>query len=143
MTIAERDLKKQLKSEQFRRSFLEETAKLDSEYRLEELKKAIQGNKSANELIEEVESIEKFGVGDVLQLFNWPHGPLLLPWSGIGHSGGELWRRNAMRCILAAGSCGAFRLYKGPTSSVGVQQAPVTHPSKATPTRFRPGVCTV
>jgi hypothetical protein len=34
--------------------------KLDIEYRLEELKRDIQGNKSADELIEKVDSIERF-----------------------------------------------------------------------------------
>jgi len=39
MSIAERYLKEQLSSEEFRRSYLEEKLKLDIEYRLEELKK--------------------------------------------------------------------------------------------------------
>lgn len=60
MTIAERYFKKQMQSEEFRRSFLEEKVKLDIEYRLEELKRGIRGNKSIDKLIEEVESIEKF-----------------------------------------------------------------------------------
>jgi len=60
MSIAEKYFKKQLKSEEFRQSYLEEKVKLDIEYRLEELKKDIQGNKSADELIEKVDSIERF-----------------------------------------------------------------------------------
>ncbi len=60
MTIAEKYFKKQMKSEEFRGSFLEEKVKLDIEYRLEELKRGIRGNKSIDKLIEEVESIEKF-----------------------------------------------------------------------------------
>ncbi|MBM4338079.1 MAG: hypothetical protein FJ110_00900 [Deltaproteobacteria bacterium] len=60
MSIAERYFKKQLKSEEFRQSYLEEKVKLDIEYRLEELKRDIQGNKSADELIEKVDSIERF-----------------------------------------------------------------------------------
>ena len=63
MTMAEKYFKKQMKSEEFRRSYLEEKVKLDIEYRLEELKKAIQGNKGADELIEKVEDIEGFVMG--------------------------------------------------------------------------------
>ena len=60
MSIAEKYFKKQLKSEEFRQSYLEEKVKLDIEYRLEELKRDIQGNKSADELVEKVDSIERF-----------------------------------------------------------------------------------
>lgn len=60
MSIAEKYFKKQLESEEFRRSYLEEKVKLDIVYRLEELKKDIQNHKSPEELIEKVESIELF-----------------------------------------------------------------------------------
>jgi hypothetical protein len=52
MSIAERYLKEQLSSEEFRRSYLEEKLKLDIEYRLEELKRDIRKQKSPDELIE-------------------------------------------------------------------------------------------
>lgn len=60
MNIAEKYFKKQLSSEEFRQSFLEEKIKLDIEYRLEELKRDIQMRKSPEELIKKVDSIEKF-----------------------------------------------------------------------------------
>ncbi len=46
MNIAEKYFKRQLASEEFRRSFLEEKVKLDIEYKLEELKRDIQTHKS-------------------------------------------------------------------------------------------------
>lgn len=54
MSIAEKYFKKQLASEEFKHSFLDEKVKLDIEYRLEELKRDIQTNKSAEELIRKV-----------------------------------------------------------------------------------------
>ena len=63
MSIAEKYLKEQMKSNEFRRSYLEEKTKLDIEYRLEELKRDIQGRKSPDELIEKVEDLEKFVMG--------------------------------------------------------------------------------
>ena len=60
MSIAEKYLKKQFASDEFKRSFLEEKVKLDIEYRLEELKSDIQQKKSPEELIEKVNSIEKY-----------------------------------------------------------------------------------
>ncbi len=63
MSIAERYLKEQLSSEEFRRSYLEEKMKLDIEYRLEDLKMAIQKRKSPDELIERVEFLEKLVMG--------------------------------------------------------------------------------
>ncbi len=60
MSIAEKYLKKQLYSEEFKRSFLEEKVKLDIEYRLEELKRDIQTHKSPEELIKKVDSIEQY-----------------------------------------------------------------------------------
>lgn len=63
MGIAERYLKEQLSSEEFRRSYLEEKMKLDIEYRLEELKLDIRKRKSPDELIGKVEDLEKFVMG--------------------------------------------------------------------------------
>ena len=63
MNIAEKYFKEQLKSEEFRRAYLEEKTKLDIEYRLDELKKDIQKHKSPDELIEKVEDLEKFVMG--------------------------------------------------------------------------------
>lgn len=60
MSIAEKYLKKQLSSDEFKRSFLEEKIKLDIEYRLEDLKRDIQTHKSPDELIKKVDSIEQF-----------------------------------------------------------------------------------
>jgi len=60
MNIAEKYLKKQFNLEEFRRSFIEEKVKLDIEYRLEELKKDIRTQKSPEELIKKVDSIEQF-----------------------------------------------------------------------------------
>lgn len=60
MSIAEKYLKKQLSSEEFKRSFLEEKVKLDIEYRLEELKRDIQTCKSPEDLIKKVDSIEQY-----------------------------------------------------------------------------------
>jgi hypothetical protein len=52
-----------MKSDEFGRSYLEEKTKLDIEYRLEDLKKDIQGRKRPDELIEKVEDIERFVMG--------------------------------------------------------------------------------
>lgn len=60
MNIAEKYFKRQLSSEEFRRSFLEEKVKLDIEYKLEELKRDIQTYKSPEELIKKVDSIEQY-----------------------------------------------------------------------------------
>ena len=63
MSIAEKYFKAQMKSDESKRSYLEEKTKLDIEYRLEELKKGIEGRKSPDELIEKVEDLEKFVMG--------------------------------------------------------------------------------
>jgi len=60
MSIAEDYLKQQMKSGEFVKTFLEEKIKLDIEYRLEDLKRDIQNRKSPEELIQKVDSIEKF-----------------------------------------------------------------------------------
>lgn len=59
MSIAEKYFKKQLESEEFRRSYLEEKVKLDIEYCLEELKRDIRDQKSPEKLIEKVDAIER------------------------------------------------------------------------------------
>jgi hypothetical protein len=63
MSIAEKYLKEQMKSDEFKRAYLEEKTKLDIEYRLEELKKDIRTRKSPDELIEKVEDLERFVMG--------------------------------------------------------------------------------
>jgi hypothetical protein len=60
MSIAEDYLKQQMNSWEFAKTFLEEKVKLDIEYRLEDLKRDIQNRKSPEELIQKVDSIEKF-----------------------------------------------------------------------------------
>ena len=67
MNIAEKYFKKQLSSEEFRRSFLEEKVKLDIEYKLEELKRDIQSHKSPEELIKKSEQILKRAEGVLSQ----------------------------------------------------------------------------
>lgn len=64
MSIAERYFKEQMKSDEFKRSYLQEKTKLDIEYRLEELKKDIRTRKSPDELIEKVEDLERFVMGE-------------------------------------------------------------------------------
>lgn len=64
MSIAEKYFKEQLKSDEFRKSYLEEKTKLDIEYRLEDLKKDIRTRKSPEELIEKVEDLERFVMGE-------------------------------------------------------------------------------
>lgn len=64
MNVAEKYFKEQLKSDEFRRAYLEEKTKLDIEYRLEELKKDIRTHKSPDELIEKVEDLERFVMGE-------------------------------------------------------------------------------
>ena len=63
MSIAEKYFMEQLKSDEFRRAYLEEKTKLDIEYRLDDLKRDIRGRKSPAELIEKVEDLEKFVTG--------------------------------------------------------------------------------
>ena len=60
MNIAEKYFKKQLSSEDFSRSFLEEKIKLNIKSKLEELKKDIQTHTSPEELIKKVDSIEQY-----------------------------------------------------------------------------------
>ncbi len=60
MNVAEKYLKKQVFSEEFQCSFIEEKIKLDIEYHLEELKRDIQTHKSPEELIKKIDSIEHF-----------------------------------------------------------------------------------
>jgi hypothetical protein len=60
MTIAEKCFEKQIQSEEFKRSFQEEKVKLDIECRLEQSKSDIKGQKSADELIDTVDAIDRF-----------------------------------------------------------------------------------
>jgi len=60
MNIAKKYLKKQLADDEFRHSYLEERVKLDIEYQLEELKKAIKTRKKVEELIKKIDSIEQY-----------------------------------------------------------------------------------
>ena len=63
MSIAEKYFTEQLKSDEFRRAYLEEKTKLDIEYRLEELKQDVRKRKSPHELIEKIEDLERFVTG--------------------------------------------------------------------------------
>jgi len=60
MSIAKEYLKQQMQNPEFRQSFLNEKARLDIEYQLEELKRDIAVCKPANELIEKIDLIERF-----------------------------------------------------------------------------------
>jgi hypothetical protein len=60
MNVAKDYLKTQLKDSEFRQSFLNEKARLDLEYQLEELKMDIAGHKPANELLVKIDQIEQF-----------------------------------------------------------------------------------
>ncbi|MBU1486797.1 DUF4403 family protein [bacterium] len=60
MSIAKKFFQQQLANNEFKYSYLEEKAKLDIEYQLEELKKDIQSRKSTDELIKKVDSIEQY-----------------------------------------------------------------------------------
>ena len=60
MSIAKEYLKQQMQNPEFRQSFLNEKARLDIEYQLEELKRDIAVCKPANELIGKIDLIELF-----------------------------------------------------------------------------------
>ena len=60
MNIAKDYLKKQLKSPDFRQSFLNEKVRLDLEYQLEELKKDIAGCRPVEEILGKIDKIEHF-----------------------------------------------------------------------------------
>ena len=60
MSIAKEYLKQQMQNPEFRQSFLNEKARLDIEYQLEELKQDIALCKPANELIGKIDQIERF-----------------------------------------------------------------------------------
>ena len=60
MTIAKEYLKQQMQNPAFKQSFLNEKARLDIEYQLEELKQDIAVCKPANELIGKIDQIERF-----------------------------------------------------------------------------------
>ena len=60
MSIAKEYLAQQMQNHEFKQSFLNEKARLDIEYQLEELKRDIAVCKSANELIGKIDQIELF-----------------------------------------------------------------------------------
>jgi hypothetical protein len=60
MNIAEKYLKQQMQNPKFKQSFLNEKARLDIEYQLEELKRDIAVCKPVNELIGKIDQIERF-----------------------------------------------------------------------------------
>jgi hypothetical protein len=60
MNIAEKYFQEQLSAGEFRHAYLQEKAKLDIEYQLEELKKDIKSFKPVEELIQKIDTIEKY-----------------------------------------------------------------------------------
>ncbi len=60
MNTAKQYFQKQLSVDEFKYSYLEEKAKSDIEYQLEELKKDIQARLPIEELIKKIDSIEKY-----------------------------------------------------------------------------------
>ena len=60
MSIAKKYLKQQMQNPEFKQSFLNEKARLDIEYQLEELKRDIAVCKPVNELIGKIDQIERF-----------------------------------------------------------------------------------
>lgn len=60
MNIAQTYFQKQFSVAEFRHAYLEEKAKLDIEYQLEELKQDIQARKSTEELIRKIDQIEQY-----------------------------------------------------------------------------------
>jgi hypothetical protein len=59
MSIAKEYLNKQMQDPEFKQSFLNEKARLDIEYKLEELKRDIAVCKPATELIGKIDLIER------------------------------------------------------------------------------------
>lgn len=60
MNIAEHYLQQQFSNAEFRHAYLEEKAKLDIEYQLEELKRAIQTHTAVEKLIQKIDAIEQY-----------------------------------------------------------------------------------
>jgi hypothetical protein len=60
MSIAKDYLEQQMQNPEFKQSFLNEKARLDIEYQLEELKRDIAVCKPVNELIGKIDQIERF-----------------------------------------------------------------------------------
>ena len=60
MSIAKEYLWQQMQNPEFKQSFLNEKARLDIEYHLEELKRDIAVCKPVNELIGKIDQIERF-----------------------------------------------------------------------------------
>ena len=59
MSIAKEYLKQQMQNPEFKQNFLNEKARLDIEYQLEELKRDIAVCKPFNELIGKIDQIER------------------------------------------------------------------------------------
>lgn len=60
MNIAQQYFQQQLSEAEFRHVYLEEKAKLDIEYQLEELKEAIRASKPIEEIIQKIDRIEQY-----------------------------------------------------------------------------------
>jgi len=60
MNTAEKYFHQQLADDEFRHSCFQEKAKLDMEYQLEELKKAVQTCRPAEEIIRKIDGIEQY-----------------------------------------------------------------------------------
>ncbi len=60
MTIAKDYLRQQMNNTEFHQSFLNEKARLDIEYQLEDLKRDITCSKPVKELIGKIDRIEQF-----------------------------------------------------------------------------------
>lgn len=60
MSAAKEYLKQQMKNPEFKQSFLNEKARLDIEYQLDELKRDVAVCKPVNELIGKIDQIERF-----------------------------------------------------------------------------------
>ena len=60
MNIAQQYFQQQLTDAEFRHAYLEEKAKLDIEYQLEELKEAIRASQPIEEIIQKIDRIEQY-----------------------------------------------------------------------------------
>mgnify|MGYP001174069417 CR=1 FL=1 len=60
MNIAQTYFQQQLNREEFRHAYLEEKAKFDIEYQLEELKQAIRIQQPIEELLRKIDDIERY-----------------------------------------------------------------------------------
>lgn len=60
MNIAQQYFQQQLSATEFRHAYLEEKARLDIEYQLEELKEDIRDCKPIDEIIQKIDRIEQY-----------------------------------------------------------------------------------